>query len=293
MSEIEFYARIPKSGFFWVIREEDGCYKIFEPPEDWPESFYSHEYSDESHDSYAERIFIACSNSEFWDDGNHVLEHGRIISKPDIYLEFMNTRLTPATIIEFANSYGFLKHFGEFEEHPKETAGLFISKLKNPDIASRIPSELFFKRENGEEETAILIEPAMHWIKTSDHMRVRASWWANFKNSAENERKRDFFNESFNWHSDRSLTFTLYPDPETGKAMSKVLANGFENAMFVQWGIAIAGGADFSYCESCNSLILIAPGKGRPEKKYCSSACSMQAYRKRKKSAQSKKKDNG
>jgi hypothetical protein len=52
--------------------------------------------------------------------------------------------------------------------------------------------------------------------------------------------------------------------------------------MWVQFAEAVAGGKEFRQCASCARWMEIAPGRGRPEKSYCSDACRMRAYRKRK-----------
>src|SRR5262249_2478813 len=52
--------------------------------------------------------------------------------------------------------------------------------------------------------------------------------------------------------------------------------------MWVQFAEAVAGGKEFRQCASCSRWMEIAPGQGRPEKHYCSDACRMRAYRKRK-----------
>lgn len=57
---------------------------------------------------------------------------------------------------------------------------------------------------------------------------------------------------------------------------------GLLAAMWLQFALAIDGNIDFRQCTVCRSWFEIAPGRGRPEKSYCSDACRMRAYRKRK-----------
>ena len=53
--------------------------------------------------------------------------------------------------------------------------------------------------------------------------------------------------------------------------------------MWLQFANAIEGDRDYAQCVECASWFEIAPGSGRPDKRYCSDACRMRAYRKRKK----------
>lgn len=53
------------------------------------------------------------------------------------------------------------------------------------------------------------------------------------------------------------------------------------DAIWLQFAQAVAANHDFRRCDECLKWFEIAPGKGRPEKRFCSNACSMRAYRKR------------
>ena len=53
-------------------------------------------------------------------------------------------------------------------------------------------------------------------------------------------------------------------------------------AMWFQFAGAIDGATSFSTCTECSVWIDTVPGSNRPDKIYCSNACRMRAYRKRK-----------
>lgn len=55
------------------------------------------------------------------------------------------------------------------------------------------------------------------------------------------------------------------------------------SALFLQFAHSVSGNKNFRACEACSNWIEVTPGAGRPEKLYCSDACRMRAYRKRKK----------
>jgi hypothetical protein len=54
------------------------------------------------------------------------------------------------------------------------------------------------------------------------------------------------------------------------------------SAMWIQLALALEGLANFERCQQCKALIEVTPGSNRPDRKYCSDACRMRAYRKRK-----------
>ena len=65
--------------------------------------------------------------------------------------------------------------------------------------------------------------------------------------------------------------------------LSMVLVPGdLTAAIWLQFAQAITANYGFGQCDECLTWFVVAPGKGRPEKQYCSNACSMRAYRKRK-----------
>lgn len=59
--------------------------------------------------------------------------------------------------------------------------------------------------------------------------------------------------------------------------------NGLIGALWLQMSLAIDGHVDFLQCRECSDWFGISAEEARPEKRYCSNACRMRAYRKRKK----------
>ena len=62
-----------------------------------------------------------------------------------------------------------------------------------------------------------------------------------------------------------------------------IVPEDLESALWFQFAQAVSGTQEFIKCVECPSWYEIAPGAGRPEKKFCSDACRMRAYRKRNK----------
>lgn len=63
--------------------------------------------------------------------------------------------------------------------------------------------------------------------------------------------------------------------------------NGLIGALWLQASLAIDGQVDFQQCRECSEWFGISAEHGRPEKLFCSDACRMRAYRKRKKTKSS------
>ena len=53
-------------------------------------------------------------------------------------------------------------------------------------------------------------------------------------------------------------------------------------AMWLELALAVEGNTNYRPCDVCPTWFEVAPGSGREDKMYCSDACRMRAYRKRK-----------
>lgn len=82
-------------------------------------------------------------------------------------------------------------------------------------------------------------------------------------------------------HDPKSLVFGLKVDPTTGKPEVVFHARCLEDALYIQWGMSIAGNVLHRQCQECPTWFEVHPGTGRPEKVYCSAACKMRASRRR------------
>jgi hypothetical protein len=71
-------------------------------------------------------------------------------------------------------------------------------------------------------------------------------------------------------------------EPNALSFQIKMVPHHLVGFTWVQFADAVVGGKDFWQCASCARWMEIGPGQGRREKTYCSDACRMRAYRKRK-----------
>ena len=81
---------------------------------------------------------------------------------------------------------------------------------------------------------------------------------------------------------DTSLYVSLREKTKDDTISMVLVPRSLTSAIWLQFAQAITENYGFGQCDECLTWFEIAPGKGRPEKRFCSNACSMRAYRKRK-----------
>jgi hypothetical protein len=74
----------------------------------------------------------------------------------------------------------------------------------------------------------------------------------------------------------------LTKDSITASPRVCIRPSGLHNALFTQLAFAVDGQLKLRSCVECRDWFTIEAGRGRSDKKYCSNACQMRAYRKRK-----------
>jgi hypothetical protein len=74
----------------------------------------------------------------------------------------------------------------------------------------------------------------------------------------------------------------LKKDPLNGSASLCIRPDRLHHALWVQLLLAIDGNLNLRGCVQCRKWFTLEAGRGRSDKEYCSNACRMRAYRKRK-----------
>jgi hypothetical protein len=77
-------------------------------------------------------------------------------------------------------------------------------------------------------------------------------------------------------------SITIREDPLTGAARLCIRPDTLIDALWTQLAQAIEGSQSLRNCVECKHWFTINAGQGRSDKEYCSDACRMRAYRKRK-----------
>ncbi len=77
------------------------------------------------------------------------------------------------------------------------------------------------------------------------------------------------------------FSLMIWPEPHQNWAVN-ITPDCLLDFLWLQFATAIAGGVRYQSCVECGAWFIVAPGRGREDKKFCSDACRMRAYRKRK-----------
>ena len=138
-----------------------------------------------------------------------------------------------------------------------------------------------FLEERPNKDCILLVEPAFTWLQKHYQLNWDFNNWAETQASGDVKRIGDYL-EYYNVMGGGSLTYQTKMDQATGQPYGTIIASSLQGMLDVQYGMLLVAGAATKQCEECPAWIAIAPGSGRPEKKYCSDACRMRGYRKRK-----------
>jgi hypothetical protein len=79
-----------------------------------------------------------------------------------------------------------------------------------------------------------------------------------------------------------SVNVLLKKDPLDASARLCIRPTHLRDALWIQLALAIDGNLNLRACIECRSWFTLEAGRGRSDKEYCSNACRMRAYRKRK-----------
>jgi len=158
--------------------------------------------------------------------------------------------------------------------------------LNSPDLYLRfantslsIDGILGFATDNGLLGTGNAHETVGEWRDEIRRMREVISKWEHLQSEKPVKFAKTY--KRFFPFPTSGLTHTLEAGP-SGKLEQYLEPKSLLAAMWVQFAGAIEGTTSFSPCAECSNWIDTVPGSNRPDKIYCSDACRMRAYRKRK-----------
>ena len=138
---------------------------------------------------------------------------------------------------------------------------------------------LGFANENGLLGTGNAHETMNEWRNEIGRLHEAVSKWGYFQ-SEKSVKNSSAYTGGFPFPR-TSLKHALEVGP-TGQVTQYLEPENLLSAMWVQFGGAIERATSFSPCAECSNWIATVPGSNRPDKRYCSDACRMRAYRKRK-----------
>lgn len=272
-SSLKFRAVVPRGGFRWIYWEPSNEWRLRPPPDEWPEQdLAAARFSDRDAPEplISSRFHLAMTLDEY-EEGTRRDDNLR--EEPDLYLRFASGPLTPATILEFANSYGLLD--------PHEFAEVYWEILEE-DAEELIPV-LGSQRSDREPGLLYLIaEPASLWLAAFERIRFFLAQWSEMEARGARKEMKQFLDQTFNHDLHASLSLQVKMDTAGDEPRTEIIANSLRQLVDAQWSMSLAADVHHRQCAECPNWFAVHPGSGRPEKAYCSDACRMRAYRKRK-----------
>ena len=106
--------------------------------------------------------------------------------------------------------------------------------------------------------------------------------WTKLRETYNSATMSSYLKDGYNYALSGSLTYQLELNEQTGEAQSHIICSSLRNYIDVQWGMSVAANVLHRQCAECPNWFSVHPSSSRPEKLYCSDACRMRAYRKRK-----------
>jgi hypothetical protein len=204
----------------------------------------------------------------------------------DAFLEFAQTELSEDGIKAFADHYGLLEGQDPLTLDPEWFAneGLKDLGLALDDTARPKPGQLQPHRDD------------LSWARDiSDMYQAVKLWEMSVSTGDFSEIIRRVQNRHLSFWLSRlsrdgvSVELLLKKDPLSGSARLCIRPYSLLGALWAQFALAIDGGANLGACKQCGKWFMLEAGRGRSgrsDKEYCSDACRMRAYRKRKSSRQ-------
>ncbi len=161
----------------------------------------------------------------------------------------------PALFMELADS-----------EATREGAARFISRYGLPNVV-----------ENNSIQT-----PAVLWTVLGNIKAIKSAVrsWERYRKTGKAEALIKRVTDEL--LREANLYVELRETPEHDTLSMVLVPISLIAAIWLQFAQAITANYGFRQCDECLTWFQVAPGKGRPEKRFCSNACSMRAYRKRK-----------
>ncbi len=246
-----------------------------EPPSDWRETDYrAAGFEDETaKPELSDRFYVAASTDEcVTAHADQKTEFGKLVREPDLYLRFASARPTPSLILDFANRYRLLRYQNSHFSVRKSTATELLPTFDSHVVGLKPHPEFLF----------LTGEKALDWLEAFEGVHLRLRTWAEFQARRDLAGMSSFLEDGYNYAMAGSLTYQVKMDEQTERLRSEIIASSLAHVLDVQWGMSVAANVMHRQCAECPAWFSVHPGSGRPEKQFCSDACRMRAYRKRK-----------
>jgi hypothetical protein len=249
-----YVAKIGPRGFHWVYLDTDGTWRRLDPPDDWG---VPNDWDDEP--PLADRFFLSAPEAAWSRFDEKPWQKGTLKSEPDLYAKIASVGVSPGSILNYANRYGFL---GPTVELRRTEQMLWREYLSEPGFAFS-------------DSVSFYAEPASRWLSVGG--------WLSHEITRMEKVGWETATTFLNWMNPESrLDYRVERDSATGRLKGELVASSLADLLMVQLVSAAEAEVRHRRCEQCRTFFPVRAGLGRPEKKYCSDACRMRAYRQRK-----------
>ena len=205
---------------------------------------------------------------------------------PALYREFVEIEATPEGILRFANQWGRLETHG-VDFRPKDEVKFPPPNPVDPFSRDYVGETV----ENWKHHISLLRGQIQLWdmIQAGDIKGIKEHTFtlkaARLDEHAPVEEIRNVGLEALRGTVNAALyqwvqAGLLFNEDKSGLSIY-VVPHDLRSAFWLQFARAIEGDIRYARCVECSRWMEIAIGSGRPDKKYCSSACRMRSYRKR------------
>ena len=294
-----FHQQASKEGYFWVRCETEGFCELSSPPPCWFDInwYFGHGY-DLSNFDPSVGYYLASAASHL--DERDALTRD-VGDYPTLFLDLATMTSSADRILEFASHWGLLTDKRGHKEYLRISGSTGNDKLVQVEpiytwiyLISALGRSWRYAQllENREDEK---LRSLVDW---SDPTTVKFENYLVASPEYEPERLAimqtgDFLNPARHYIEDGfrkfdhdgalpNLSSELRWDDKVGKWQIEISPKDLRGALWLQFAHALCRSSSFKRCEECDRWLQIGPGAARLEKTYCSNACRMRAYRKRK-----------
>lgn len=257
---LHYSAVAPGAEFSLVSQTTSGDWEVLHALGDWPQEDYEAAVSLPGSAFRVERTvltdrtyLVAFSD----DEESEECENG-------LYERFASIRPTPKNLLLLASEHGLLRQSNTIQVGKRD--------------AAKLQRLLGLPRDDGRE---LRIECCADWLYIHHFLDLA------LRLRAKHERQKDAqrlsaLRELFSFPLGGTLGLEFRLDDPDGKPGAALVATSLASALKIQLGMSLTGEALPRRCPECSTWFSVASGSGRPEKIYCSAACKMRAYRRRK-----------
>lgn len=271
---IALVTRRPKGGFKWAYLDQDGVWHRKDPPQNWSDE--DRDTASAGIESLGMQFHGKRSDLEIGryhliaDDPDGLVPFDRTrsdaIKDADAYLWLASSDGSPDSLLSLANRLGPLN---------LERALIEILARDAPELAETCTAVTDL---NVPDRYLFVAESALEWLSFTQAMRTKITSvdWIMERDPIALVSQVNELQDHF------GLGYRLLYSEEYQKLNGELVAGNLRSFALAQFALSLTGEQTVRKCDECGTFFGIHPGGSRPDKKFCSDACRMRAYRRRK-----------